>query len=72
MQIIIMFLFDLLLTLTPLGCSFALVPTFTQWADDESHKIVYNKKKLLQHESITPIESGITLSLILQIQNEKD
>ena len=41
----------------------------SQYADGESNKIVYNKKKMLQHESITPIESGITSSQILKIQN---
>ena len=32
-------------------------------------KLFQKRKQLLQHESITPIESGITLSQILQIQN---
>ena len=32
-------------------------------------KLLKTRKKLLQHESLTPIESGITSSQILQIQN---
>ena len=32
-------------------------------------KMFITRKKLLQHESITPIKSGITSSQILQIQN---
>ena len=32
-------------------------------------KLFQKRKQLLQHESITPIESGITSSQILQIQN---
>ena len=37
----------------------------SQYADGESNKIVLDKKKLLQHESITPIKLGITLSPML-------
>ena len=32
-------------------------------------KLFWKRKKLLQHESTTPMESGITQSQILQIQN---
>ena len=46
-----------------------LYPSRTQYTDGESNKIVWTRKKLLQHESLTPIESGITSSQILQIQN---
>ena len=40
----------------------------TQYADGESNKIIFGKKKLLQDESIKPIESGITFSQILQLE----
>ena len=32
-------------------------------------KLFWKRKQLLQHECLTPIESGITSSQILQIQN---
>ena len=35
-------------------------------------KLSRTRIKLLQHECITPMESGITLPQILQIQNSKD
>ena len=35
-------------------------------------KLFWTRKKLLQHESLTPIKSGITSSQILQIQNWLD
>ena len=35
-------------------------------------KLLQERKQLLQHECLTPIESGITSSQILQIQNQLD
>ena len=35
-------------------------------------KLFRKRKQLLQHECLTPIESGITSSQILQIQNQLD
>ena len=35
-------------------------------------KFFQKRKQLLQHECLTPIESGITSSQILQIQNQLD
>ena len=35
-------------------------------------KLFRKRKQLLQHECFTPMESGITSSQILQIQNQLD
>ena len=45
-----------------------LTHNMSQCADVSLIKLFITRKKLLQHESITPIESGVTLSQIQSLE----